>query len=93
MAQSPDILVIGFSNGALILYDTLKNEVCYKTMALYKNKKAKIDVLRMSTFQVKSNAIKGESSVATGLMQSFHVNTAMMGSNTNTRSLQRRLQN
>ena len=50
MAQSPDILVIGFSNGALILYDTLKNEVCYKTMSLYKNKKAKIDVLKMSTF-------------------------------------------
>ena len=87
MAHSADVLVIGFSNGALILYDTLKNEVCYKTMSLHKNKKTKIDCLKTCTFQVRSNPTTASSSLAAGIAQNFHVNTAIVSGNRNARSL------
>ena len=49
VAQSADRLAIGFSNGVLLLYDTLKNEVCYKNLTFTKGKKA-IECLKTCTF-------------------------------------------
>jgi len=49
VATSADLLAIGFSNGVLLLYDALKNEVVYKNLAFTKGKKA-IVALKTCTF-------------------------------------------
>ena len=54
VAVSADLLAIGFSNGVLLLYDTLKSEVVYKNLSFTKGRKA-IDQLKSVTFQVRDS--------------------------------------
>ena len=39
VALSADMIAVGFSNGVLIVFDTLKNEVSYKNLSFTKGKK------------------------------------------------------
>lgn len=83
IAESADKIAIGFSNGVLILYDTLKNDVVYKNLSFVKGKKS-IDCLKTCTFQVRVG------DVGAGTNQSFYANTQPI--NRESSSLHRRMQ-
>ena len=57
VAESHDMLALGFSNGALLIYDTFnikenkEDQIVYKNLTFTKGKKA-IDSLRTCTFQI-----------------------------------------
>ena len=57
VAESHDMLALGFSNGALLIYDTFnvkenkEDQIVYKNLTFNKGKKA-IDSLRTCTFQI-----------------------------------------
>ena len=53
IAETADIIALGFSNGFLLLYDTLKNDVVYKNPSFVKGKKA-IESLKICTFQTRT---------------------------------------
>ena len=66
VAENADTLALGFSNGVLLLYDTIKQDVVFKSMSFVKGKKP-IESLKTVTFQVKvtdATSIHNTSSLA-----------------------------
>ena len=81
VTETADIIAIGFSNGFLLLYDTMKNDVVYKNPNFVKGKRT-IDYLKVCTFQMRPADQR--------LPQSYQLNASMMSARGNQSSLAQR---